>query len=193
MEENYRIIFFEALDAVINAITDRFQQPSYQVFVSIEQLLLNAINGEPFDEYLKQLSLKYSDDFNQSDIRAELQILRTIFIDSNAVYFDDVVGILKALPKEEFSLLENFRSIVKIALVGAATSATPERSFSMARKIKTYTRSTMTQKRLNSLSVLSTYKDSLDNLSIVDVANSFVDNKPDRFDKFGKFTNEDLY
>ena len=70
--------------------------------------------------------------------------MRTIFKDSNAVNFDDIVSIFKALPKEEFSLLENVRSIVKIALVGAATSATPERSFSMARKIKTYTRSTMT-------------------------------------------------
>ena len=51
---------------------------------------------------------------------------------------------------------------------------------------------TMSQKRFNSLAVLSTHQSQTDNLSLVGVANEFVDAKPNRLNVFGKFENNDL-
>ena len=50
----------------------------------------------------------------------------------------------------------------------------------------------MSQKRLNSLSIMYDNKDLLDNLSLIDVANEFVGLQPDRKSAFGSFTVKDL-
>ena len=52
----------------------------------------------------------------------------------------------------------------------------------------------MTQKRFNSLSILSEYKDlvDVDNVSLVNIANNFVENKLSRATHFGKFTDSIL-
>ena len=81
---------------------------------------------------------------------------------------------------------------MKLALVGAATNATTERSFSVARILKTWLRSTMTQKRFISLSILSFHKEVTNKLSLVDIANAFVDSKFSRKNIFGKFVENDL-
>ena len=81
---------------------------------------------------------------------------------------------------------------MKLVLVGAATSATPKRSFSLARRLKTWLSSTMSQKRFNALATLSFYKELVDKISLVDVANDFVDSKPMRKGIFGKFVKDDL-
>ena len=95
------------------------------------------------------------------------------------------------MPPEKRRLIQNV-TVIKIILTNGATSATPERSFSMLRKIKTWLRSRMSQKRLNSLSIMYDDKDLLDNLSLIDVANEFVGLQPDRKNAFGSFTVKDL-
>jgi len=57
-------------------------------------------------------------------------------------------------------------SLLKFYLVCSASSASAERSFSQLRRLKSYLRSTMTQRRLNSLLVLSTYTDELDQVDM---------------------------
>ena len=59
-------------------------------------------------------------------------------------------------------------------LVCLATTANAERSFSQLRRIKTYLRSTMNQRRLNALLILSTYHEEHDSLNIYELANDFV-------------------
>ena len=39
-KEHYRAIFFEVLDLVINSIQNRFDQPSFKVFLNLESLLI---------------------------------------------------------------------------------------------------------------------------------------------------------
>ena len=81
---------------------------------------------------------------------------------------------------------------MKLVLVGTAASATPERSFSLARSVKTWTRTKRTQKRFNSMPILASYKCIVDNLSIIAVTDDFVANKPLRSNHFGKLTTADL-
>ena len=54
------------------------------------------------------------------------------------------------------------------------TNATAERSFSLARGIKIWNRSTMMPKRFNSLSILNFHKTETENLDVLAVANEFV-------------------
>ena len=73
-----------------------------------------------------------------------------------------------------------------------ATSATPERSFSTMRWLKTWLRSTMSQKRFNALTLMNENKAILDTFSLIDIANEFVSVQPPRQNIFGKFTESDL-
>jgi len=190
-EDHYRIIFFDAIDTVIMAIKDRFEQPSFQFFSSIEQLLLKAINGDPYELEFNELK-NYHDDINVSSLPAELQVFRSICTGDKVEFFEDITRKIKTRSKEERGLIINVIKIIKLVLVGAATSATPERSFSLARRLKTWLRSTMTQKRFNSLAILSTHQLLTDGLSLVKFANEFVYAKPNRLNVFGRFNESDL-
>ena len=70
---------------------------------------------------------------------------------------------------------------MKILLVMPATNASSERSFSGLRRIKTYLRTTMTQKRLNDLMVLNIPKEK------TVVAKEFVSSRENRVRLFGNF------
>ena len=50
-------------------------------------------------------------------------------------------------------------SVCKLLLVNPATSASGERSFSTARRLKTWLRSTMTQERFSNLTILNSHKE----------------------------------
>ena len=65
-------------------------------------------------------------------------------------------------------------NIIQLYLVCPTITANAERSFSQLRRIKTYSRSTMNQRRLNGLLILSTYHEELDSLNIYELANDFV-------------------
>ena len=58
---------------------------------------------------------------------------------------------------------------------------------------QTWLRSTMGQKRYNSLSVLNAHTDIVDNLSLVDVAERFTKAKARSRNEFGTFTEKDLH
>ena len=188
----YRSIYYDADDTVIMAIKDRFEQPSYQFFSTIEQLLINAINGESYNTEVGKLH-EYMNDFDISALPAELMILRTMFANESVSYFEEIkVKLMNDYTKAERILIKNVIKMMKLVFVGAATSATPERSFSLARRLKTWLRSTMNQKRFNSLAILSFHKEITDEISVVDAANEFVATKPTRKNIFGNFSNNDL-
>ena len=76
---------------------------------------------------------------------------------------------------------------MKILLVMPATSDSSEHSFSGLRRIETYLRTTMTQKRLNDLMVLNIHKEKTDLLNLAVVAKEFVSSKENRVRLFGNF------
>ena len=81
---------------------------------------------------------------------------------------------------------------MKVVLVSGARTATPERSFSMARRIKIWLRSTMKKWRFNSLSILNSSKPFVDKLPLVKVTNEFVEKRPNYRNEFGLFIESDL-
>ena len=82
-------------------------------------------------------------------------------------------------------------SVCKLLLVNPATSASGERSFSTAGRLKTWLRSTMTQERFSNLTILNSHKERTERLSLVDIANEFADRNDNRKINFGIFKESD--
>ena len=75
----------------------------------------------------------------------------------------------------------------KLLLVNPATSATAERSFSLARRLKTWMCSTMLPGRLNAIAILHEQKTLTDRLNLTDIAKEFVCCNESRKCAFGNF------
>jgi len=95
-------------------------------------------------------------------------------------------------PPPPIMLEKNFIVICKLLLVDPATSATAKRSFSMAKRVKTWLRANMKQQRFNNVALLHTHKARTDKIRLLDVANEFVQRNENRFRNFGKFSDLDL-
>ena len=54
-EDNYRKIYYEALDLVIEAINSRFNQPGYKVYRNVQDLVLNACCECPYGTELSNV------------------------------------------------------------------------------------------------------------------------------------------
>ena len=79
VKEHYRIIYYAAFDRVISSIENRFDQPGYKVYCSLENLLLNAISGKDFEADIQKVIEVYGNDFDQDLLRIQLDILQIPF------------------------------------------------------------------------------------------------------------------
>ena len=175
---------------MVEALKDRFQQPRYQTFSAVEELLIKSVKGLSADEQFQIVIDTYENDLQASSLKTELLLLKTIYESSNYELpecFSDLVTVLKKTLTAERKLIPNVFILAKILLVNAATSATAERSFSLARRLKTWIRSTMSQKRFNSLAILNIYKDLTGTIDFIDIGNKFIEGHPRRHLTFGKF------
>ena len=84
--------------------------------------------------------------------------------------------VVKNFQKMSPGMRGNFSEVViliKLLLIAPATNAVYERSCSTLHRIKTYLSTTMTQNRMNNTIILNTYKEELDKLDMIQVANEF--------------------
>ena len=105
-------------------------------------------------------------------------------VDNN---FHSLLALFRSLPSAEKLLISVVSTIFEHILVMPATNAISERSFSALRRMKTYLRSTMTQRRLNNIMVLHVHKEETDQLSLVNVANDFTQWSDHRKNYFARF------
>ena len=156
VEDHYRQTYFEVLDLAIAGILDRFNQPGYAVYYNLESLLVSAANNEPFNEQFHEVVTFYEDDFDSSQLSAQLENFGTFFSEKTEKISlrDSLQGLQKMSPtqKEFFS---EICTLAYLILVMPATNAASERSFSAMRRLKTYLWSTMCQSRLNRIMLLN--------------------------------------
>ena len=77
-EDHYRLQYYEALDRTIAGIKNRFNQPGYIMYKSVENLLLNAANcNASFEEHFMQVMDLYKYDFDSYLLLAQLQVFST--------------------------------------------------------------------------------------------------------------------
>ena len=89
-------------------------------------------------------------------------------------------------------LIPNAFVLCNLLIVDPATSCTPERSFSTARRLKTWLRSTMTNRRFSSLGLLNVRKELTDKPDLAEVGDEFISLNEERFQYFGKFVESDF-
>ena len=137
-KDEYRRVYFEAIDLAVSSIKSRFDQKGYncKIVSSIEQLLLKACSGKSVDKDLTTVCDFFYDDFNKEELASELVTLRTLYasvVQSEEPSIDSVKRALLSLSSNQRVLLGTVSRVFQLLLVLPATNATSERSFSALR------------------------------------------------------------
>ena len=118
-------------------------------------------------------------------------------LESLAIYFQsknipvslkECIKYLQSLSADAKSFYSEVCTLTWLILIMPATNAISERSFAVIRRIKSYLRSIMWQQWLNHVMVLNIYKEQLDKLDLITVANEFVGESEHCKRFFGTFT-----
>ena len=192
IEEHFWVIYYQAIDSITSAIKDRFDQASFQLFENAEQFLVKAAMKQSYIDEINKVIHQFKGDIDASAIPAEINIYQTIFEDVQVINFQEIVKHLQTILHLELSLMPNFLILVRLLLVSGATSATLKMSFSLARRLKSWLRTSASQRMFNSLAILNIHKEELDRIYLIEVAKEFVENHPYRRNHFGLFCDEDL-
>ena len=135
----------------------------------------------------------YNDDVNISLFTSQMETLQVLLKDGDYFCFDNIIAKIKELPNPEREMMKEVITLCKLILINPATSAAGERSFSTARRLKTWLRSRMNQERFYSnLTVLDIHKERTNRLSPIDIANEFTDRNTNRKRNFGTFRLNDV-
>ena len=190
---HYRQQYFEAFVMTASCIKGRFDQPGYQVYRQLQDMVLKRMFADQSDvEEMGKVADLYKGDFNMTSLETQLQALRVHLTEKSAnakkgfTINDDVASLRDMTPASRTMFSEVFL-VLKFILVMPATIATSERSFSALRRVKTHLRSTMSQEQLNHLMLLHVHNDATDALNLCTVANDFVSAKESRVSIFGQF------
>ena len=153
-------------DAIISAIKERFNQPAFIVYQNLESLLVKASNGEDVAKEPDAFLNDFHGDVCPRTLHAQLITFKVLMKGNDIQCFDDILSAIQSLNVDERQLIDFVVTLCKLIHVNPATSASGERSFSTARRVKTWLRSKMTQARFTELSILkpsgNTHKEKLD-------------------------------
>ena len=191
----YRQLYYEAIDLTVNTIQDRFDQPGYRIYNSLETLLLRACKQEDFEDILQKVCKFYKDDFDQEILHTHLQTFGVHFqqvqdhpLEGNTKFtIFDIKEYFLSLSHGQLSLISSVKRLLQLILVMPATNASSERSFSALRRVKSYLRTTMKQERLNYLMLLHVHKDKTDKMDLKSILNEFVSYSDHRSGIFATF------
>ena len=194
VEEVYQRQYYAALDNVITCIKERFEQKDYEMYATLEQLLIKAIFCESFEELLQKVIGFYHDHFNDDILRVQLRILPAVIGQDegsvNAIH--DIRVLVKQLKKPIRNLISEVVKMIKLVIVMPATNSISECFFSAMRRLYIYLRTNMGSNHLKNAMVLHIHKDRLDQLSMVDVANDFAFKSDHRKTLFERSDDVDL-
>ena len=96
-EDNYRQIYYEDLDLVIGTINSRFNQPGYNVYRNVEDLVLNACCGCPYGTELSNVCDFYKDDISKMQLQAQLFLLQVLFAEEKNQSELSIYDIIKSV------------------------------------------------------------------------------------------------
>ena len=171
-------VFFTILDKIITELQARFSnnkklfnglsslQPGHKNFLNVSDLL--SIAGS----YVNICS-----DWDEEALKAECILLKRLI--TKKAEIKTMRELLKLL-EDYFPAFENIYILTKIAMTIPASTASPERSFSCLKRVKTYTRTAMLNERLSAVSILSIEKDRTKNIDLDKIVDVFAKNHNNR-------------
>ena len=130
----------------------------------------------------------YSENLDEDKLGIEMEVLRKILADVNITCFADIYKNIKEIGNAEKNLIPNV--VVNCYPCNILHS---RKIFSTRRRLKTWLRSTMTNKCFNSLGLLNVHKELTDSeLDLDEAGNEFISLKEERFQYFGNFVESDF-
>ena len=116
------------------------------MYATCEQLLIKVVKKEDFSDEISEVMdfYNYFYDFNAHIIKIQLQLLPSVMTHN-----------VKLLSSAKKALISDVK-LLKLLIVMPATNAVSERSFSAMQRLYTYTRTNMSQSRLNHMMILHT-------------------------------------
>jgi len=180
--------FFALIDCLLNELNERFTQSGLDKVVSMETILIRTINREKIElSEIKKLLGIHVTDFNVDQLAARLIMLPNILNSDNpSATIKDIVEIFKMLPETSRQLLNQVERLIILLYTILAASSTSQRLFSGLRRLKAYTRSTMSQKRLTHLLLLHLNQTIFCEISLDDILKEFISRTAERKSVFGK-------
>lgn len=180
-------LFLEIFDLIINQIEIRFKDISSLNFLELTNMSkFDAFNHNFPDAQFNSLIHNYQVFFNNEKLKRELQILysdKTIF--GNSQKISDMTEFI--YKNELITDVPELYKLFCLILSLPPTSASVERSFSTLKRIKSLTRNTVSQSRLNNLSTLAIERGLIKELMKDDsfydkIIDDFALSKPRRID-----------
>ena len=178
-EDLYRRVYFSSVDAVMSCLDNRFQSPAFGVARDIEVAIVEAVNGNT--PCMKAVIEHFGSDLDHRRLELHLAMFcdvlragRSMELSPSVTCMNDVVNML--MEKTEWrKLFPELVKLLQLFLTIPVTTCTAERTFSSLRRLKTYLRSTLTQKRLNHVAVLHCHRDRCEQLNLKKICNAFVE------------------
>ena len=154
--------------------------------------LIKDANGENYQNIIKEIEKScYKDDIVLPDLARHLLLLQDVVQKSipGVKKVISVHTICEAMNSNDIfkEMLHTVHQLLRLYLTLPITSATSERTFSTLRRLLTYLRSKMTEKRLNNCLLLHIHKDLTDSLDLISVAKEFISFTDERQKHFGHF------
>lgn len=172
IQEKFRVLYYEVVDQTITSLKTRFPPETMSHLVKMEQFLL----GLEDNSYVIS---KYGDDFDGIRLTLHRDILLDVIKQHNVTLnsFESVVQYLSRADDKCVALknmIPEYVKLLKLLLTLPVSICTAERSFSALRRLKTYTRSTMNQDRLNHVALLNVHCDLARELNVDEIVNEFI-------------------
>ena len=153
-------------------LQDRFDQKELlPPVLALESVIVKAANDEDYVDTVKSLKEScYSGDMDFPVMRRHLPLLYDAVRKSNPAVkkVTSVRTLCEAMNRCSAykSVLSDVHKLFRLYLTVLITSNTSERTFSALKRLVTYLRSTMTEKRLNNCFLLHIHKELTDQLDL---------------------------
>lgn len=169
-EEYYRKnLFIPFVDHVRNQMKDRFE--THKTLVSALQIfLLRRVTSNCEKELIACKEFYEYTLPDSSTLMAEYSIWQSKWIKMEANLRPG--NALDSLLQCNFNLFPNIYTLLQILATIPISTATPERTFSTIKRLKTYLRNSTSENRLNRLALLSTHRSI--HVPPDEIVNSFV-------------------
>jgi len=173
----YRLKFFKLVDTAQVQLTERFgvDKVGLRQYRCLEEILLTGDVSDVVDAY---------PEIHPIALQIELTMFRHQISYGSTT---EAVLRMQEMTPEVQALFPQVKELMILLLVSPASSSSAERSFSSLRRLKTWLRNSMTQKRLNSVAVCHTHQDLLDNINMLSLCTEFCQRSDIRKNIFGVF------
>jgi hypothetical protein len=164
-EEHYRAYFFSFLDSVLTQMDTRFNETKSGLheYRQLEEMLLTGkVNESIVTQYPELQTASFA---SQLDMFKHSTKAATLY-DAKQAYCKMSTDVRHLFP-EVFVL-------IKLLLICPGSSCESERSFSALRRLKTWLRHSMTQHKLNYVSICHVHQEKLNDVNGLQLISEFV-------------------